>query len=106
MSEEKTLCSHELTIRLDQFEGNRVTYYVIPDPNVRETLELSLIDLAESKAPLSLMGIRALAKLCIDGLVFNALEQANDIDTEVRKRLASGTVVTELDLAPEGVTIN
>ena len=106
MSEDKVLCSHELAIRFDQLEDNQIQWRIIPDANVRETLELSLIDLAECGAPLSLMGIRALAKLCLDGLVFNALEQANSIETEVSKRLASGPINAEPDLTPEGVTIN
>jgi len=33
-------------------------------------------------------GIRALGKLCADGLVYNALEQANDTQVEVNRRLA------------------
>jgi hypothetical protein len=106
MSEDKVLCSHEVTIRFDQYDGNRVKWRVIPDADVLETIEMSLIDLAECKAPLSLMGTRALSKLCMDGLVFNALEQANSITAEVCKRLASGAVLAELDLRPKGVTIN
>jgi len=106
MSEEKVLCSNVLTIRFDQLEDNRVNWYVEADDAIRETQSLSLIDLAECGAPLSALGIRALWKLCIDGLVFNALEQANSINFDVSKRLVSGPVVAELDLAPEGVTIN
>ncbi|MFC1795825.1 hypothetical protein ACFL1V_01825 [Pseudomonadota bacterium] len=45
-------------------------------------------------------------KLCVDGLVYNSLEQANSIQSEVGKRQVSGPVVAPLDLAPEGVTIN
>ena len=106
MSEEKVLCSNELIIRFDQHEDNRVTWYVTPDEDVWKTQELSLIDLAECGAPLSAMGIRALWKLCIDGLVYNSLEQANSVNVEVGKRLAAGPVQAELELAPEGVTIN
>ena len=106
MSKEKAICSHELTIRFDQYEDNKVSWSVIPDDDVWETQTLSLIDLAERGAPLSALGIRALWKLCIDGLVFNSLEQANSINFEVHKRIANGPVHAELDLAPEGVTIN
>ena len=106
MREDKVLCSHELTIRFDQYDGNRVRWHIIPDTNVQETLEMSLVDLAECQAPLSLMGIRALSKLCLDGLVFNSLEQADMIKAEIGKRLASEPAVAELDLRPEGVTIN
>jgi uncharacterized protein (DUF1810 family) len=59
-----------------------------------------------SSMTLSALGIRALWKLCIDGLVFNSLEQANSINFEVHKRIANGPVNAELDLTPEGVTIN
>ena len=106
MSEEKVLCSHELVIRFDQHEDNRVTWYVTPDEQVCETQSLSLVDLAECGAPLAAMGIRALWKLCVDGLVYNSLEQANSIQVEVGKRLANGPVEALLELAPEGVTIN
>ncbi len=106
MSNDKVLCSHELTIRFDQIEDNQVQWRVIPDADVLETVERSLIDLAECGVPLSLMGIRALTKLCQDGLVFNALEQAHSIKLEVAKRQVAGPVHADLDLIPEGVTIN
>jgi hypothetical protein len=106
MSEEKVLCSNELTIRFDQLEDNRITWYVTPDDSILETQDLSLIDLAECGAPPSALGIRALWKLCVDGLVFNSLEQANSINLEVKKRIALGSGQAKLDLVPEGVTIN
>ena len=106
MSEEKVLCSHQLVIRFDQLQGNSVNWYVTPDEAVGNTQSLSLVDLAECGAPLAAMGIRALWKLCLDGLIFNALEQANSIQVEVGKRLVAGPVQKSLDLAPEGVTIN
>lgn len=106
MNDEKVLCSNVLTIRFDQLEDNRVNWYVEPDDNVWETRSLSQIELAECGAPLSALAIRTLWKLCMDGLVFNSLEQANSINLDVSKRLVSGPVVAELDLAPEGVTIN
>ena len=106
MSEEKVLCSNVLTIRFDQLEDNRVNWYVEPDETISETQALSLFELAECGAPLSALGIRALWKLCIDGLVFNALEQANSIGVEVGKRLASAPDRGVLEAVPEGVTIN
>ncbi|MFC1606311.1 hypothetical protein ACFL33_05565 [Pseudomonadota bacterium] len=106
MSDERVLCSHVLTIRFDQLEGNRVNWYIEPDEQVHTTQTLSLIDLAECGAPLAAMGIRALWKLCADGLVYNALEQANDVQVEVGKRLATGPMEAPLELAPEGATIN
>jgi hypothetical protein len=106
MSEERVICSHHLSIRFDQLEGNRVNWYVEPDDEVRSAQGLSLIDLAECGAPLSALGIRALWKLCIDGLVFNALEQANSIRSEVSKRLVSGPPLIDSEVVPEGVSIN
>ncbi len=106
MSEEKVVCSHELVIRFDQHEGNRITWYVTPDDEVFETQSLSLIDLAECGAPLAALGIRALWKLCQDGLVFNALEQANDINAEVGRRLAVEPAEGLLGLTPESMMIN
>ena len=106
MSDERILCSHVLTIRIDQLEANRVNWYIEPDEPILQTRSLSLIDLAECQAPLAALGIRALWKLCRDGLVYHALEQANDIQVEVGKRLVAGPVEALMDLAPEGMTIN
>jgi hypothetical protein len=106
MSDERILCSHVLTIRFDQLEGNRVNWYIEPDEQVYTTQDLSLIDLAECGAPLAAMGIRALWKLCADGLAYNALEQANDVQVAVGIRLAAGPIETSLEQLPEGVTIN
>ena len=106
MSEEKVLCSHQLVIRFDQHEGNRLTWYVTPDEAVWNSRDLSLIDLAEANAPLAAMGIRTLWRLCVDGLIYNSLEQANSIQKDVVKRLAPDLVEEPLELAPEGVTIN
>ena len=88
MSDEKVLCSNYLTIRFDQLDGNRVNWYIIPDEKVKQTESLSLIDLAECGAPLSALGIRALWKLCADGLVYNSLEQANSIEMDKDTRLS------------------
>lgn len=106
MSSEKVLCSNELTIRFDQLEGSRVNWYITPDDDVWENRGLSLIDLAECGAPLSALGIRALWKLCIDGLVYNSLEQANSINSEVSKRLVFDPDSTALEALSGGVTIN
>ena len=106
MSNEKVLCSHELTIRFDQLEDNRVNWYITPDDDVWKTQGLSLIGLAECGAPLSALGIRALWKLCKDGLVYNSLEQADAINSEVSKRLVFDPDSSALDALPDGVTIN
>ena len=111
MSDERILCSHVLTIRIDQLEGNRVNWYIEPDEPIWETRSLSLIDLAECQAPLAALGIRALWKLCADGLVYHALEEANGIQVEVGKRLAEGRHEVDGDWedllgAPEGAALN
>ena len=106
MSEEKVLCSHQLVIRFDQLEDNRVNWYVNPDDKIWDTRELSLIDLAECGAPLAALGIRALWKLCVDGLVYNALEQADGISSEVAKRIATQPAEALLGPMPESAAIN
>jgi len=106
MSEEKALCSHHLTIRFEQLAGNRVNWRIIPDNETSSTKSLSLVDLAELGAPLSLMAIQTLWKMCADGLLHNSLEVANSIGSEVEKRLQSGGTIAELDHVPEGATIN
>ena len=110
MSDDRVLSSHVLTIRFDQLEDNVVNWRIEPDETIWKTRELSLIDLAECEAPLAAIGIRALWKLCADGLVFHALEQANDLRVEVGKRLAGGQELEgdqgELLGAPEGALLN
>jgi hypothetical protein len=44
MSEERVICSHHLSIRFEQLEGNRVNWYVEPDDEVLKAHGLSLID--------------------------------------------------------------
>ena len=50
------------------------------------------------------MGIRALWKMCIDGLVYNALEQANDVHAAAMRRLQADQDAL-VESPPEGVTI-
>jgi len=106
MSEENVLATYELIIRFDQLEGNQVNWYLAPDEAVGQTISLNLIDLAECGAPLAALGIRALWKLCVDGLIYNALEQANGIQEAVSKRLAAAPLPTLIERVPEGATIN
>jgi len=47
-----------------------------------------------------------LSKKSLPASFFNSLEQADSINHEVKKRIALGPVQAELELAPEGVTIN
>jgi len=106
MSEEKVLCSHELVIRFDQHEGNRITWYVTPDQKVWDTRDCSMIELVDCNAPLAALGIRALWKLCMDGLVYHSLEQASSILKGLANRPVPDTLEAPLELTPEGVTIN
>ena len=62
------------------------------------------MDLAECGAPLAAMGIRALWKMCIDGLVYNALEQANDVRAAALQRSMTDQEIL-VESPPEGVTI-
>ena len=71
MSDEKVLCSHTLTIRFDQFENGQIDWFIEPDEKVANLGSLSPIELAIFGAPLSLIGMRALWKLCGDGIVFH-----------------------------------
>jgi hypothetical protein len=106
MSDEKVLCSHVLTIRFDQLEGNRVNWYLEPDEQVSATDTLDMVDLAECGAPLAAMGIHALWRLCADGLVYSALEQANGVQAAVNRRLLTGRSVPVLDWEAGGITLN
>lgn len=106
MSEEKVLCSHVLTIRFDQLEDNRVNWYIEPDALVATTERFGLIDLAECGAPLAAMGIRALWKLCVDGLVYHALEQANGVQAAVNRRLLADYTLPEMDWEVTERTLN
>ena len=104
MCDSRVLCSHVLTVRFDQLEDNSVNWHIQPDEQIERTYRLSMLDLAECGAPLAAMGIRALWKMCLDGLVFNALEQANDVQAAALRRLRSDENVLP-ELPPEGVTI-
>lgn len=106
MTDERVLCSHALTIRFEQLENNHINWYIEPDDQVANTGSLSLIELAECGAPLAAIGVRALWKLCADGLVYHALEEANDTQVEVGKRLTNGCSSNAIDLLPESKSIN
>ena len=104
MSDSRVVTSHVLTVRFDQLEDNSIKWHVEPDNQVERTWNLSLLDLAEGGAPLAAMGIRALWKMCIDGLVYNALEQANDVHAAAMRRLQADQDAL-VESPPEGVTI-
>ncbi len=92
---EKVFCRNQLTIRFDQLEDGTVNYYVLPDQKIYATRDLSLMDMAEQRAPLSSLGIRALWKMCADGLVFTALETASAFRDGVEQRIAASDDVSE-----------
>lgn len=77
MSDRKVICSHELVVRLDQYDDGPVSWAVKPDDAIETTSEASYEELVEAGAPLSALGIRALSELLNDGLVVLALEKAN-----------------------------
>jgi hypothetical protein len=106
MNDQNVVCTHELTIRFEQFEDGSLQYSILPDQGVSDTHPASLITLAEHGAPLSLMGIRALWKFCADGLVVNSLDLASMIKKEVEIRVRPPLDEAELIEAPEGVTLN
>lgn len=105
-SEEVVVCAHEITVRFEQMEDGRVRYTVVPDDTIWRTRELSLVDMAEADAPLSAMGIRALWKLCVDGMMVSALNLASMVRGEIGKRVVGDSTRKQIFEAPESVTIN
>ena len=65
-----------------------------------------MVELAECGAPLSVLGIRALMKVCMDGAIYNALETASAIRVATARGRAAKQAEPELIEAPEGATIN
>ena len=72
---ENVVCTHELVIRIHQMEDGSVLWNVRPDEAVWKTQKFDVWGLAEIGAPLAALAIRALWKLCYDGMVYNAIEQ-------------------------------
>ena len=107
MNDKEVVSTHELTVRFELFEDGSLKYYILPDQDVLNTHQVSLITLAERGAPLSLMGIRALWKFCDDGMVLSSLNLASMIKQEVSLRVNPRADDPMLvDTAPEGATIN
>ncbi len=106
MSDERVVCSHHLTIHLEELQDGCVAWHFETDEQVEFTAGLSLIDLAECNAPLATIGIRALWSLCNNGLVRMALAQANDIRVQVDKRAALGPDKKGPALMPKGAALN
>jgi hypothetical protein len=112
MSEELTIdgenvvCYHQLVIRINQMEDGSVLWNLQPDDVVWEAQKLGLFGLAESGAPLAALGIRALWKLCYDGLVYHALEEACGAQLAVERLLGNRPVDPLLALPMETFSIN
>ena len=106
MNDSKVLFTHSLHISFHQLEDGSINWSVVPDEVLENTLHLSTIDLVERGAPLAVLGIRNLWKLCVNGTIYSSLELANSIRREIGSRLASGAEEMERLQPPEGVTIN
>ena len=69
---------------------------IIPDDEVEKDTHLSLMEHAECGTRLSAIGISELCKRCVDGLVFTALETANETRLGVLQRLVGSERVRGL----------
>ena len=54
MNDQNVVCTHELTVRFEQFEDGSLQYYILPGQSVLDTDHASLVSLAEQDAPLSI----------------------------------------------------
>ena len=77
MSDKDIVCTHELTVRIEQMEDGSVNWFVQPDEQVRKTGEAGFNELAGSGAPLAALAIKSLWNLLSENMVVLALEQAN-----------------------------
>ena len=77
MSNANIVCTHELTVTLDQLEDGTVNWLIQPDEKVESTSHASYDELAVAGAPLAALGIRALWEMLQNNLIYLALEQAN-----------------------------
>ena len=76
------------------------------DEIIERTESLSLLELTECGAPLSVVGIRALINACMDGAICNALETANAICLAAARGRAASRPEPELIKAPKDETTN
>ena len=106
MSEDTVVRSHAMTIRFDEYEDGRIGWRLKTDEVIERTDNLSLVELAECGAPLSIVGIRALSKVCLDGAIYNALETASAIRLAMARGRAANQPEPELIEAPKDATIN
>ena len=107
-SEEDILCSHQLLIRFDQMADGTVAWRVIPDDVIAQTRAIGSVCMAAEGAPLAALGIRALWKLCEDGLIYHALEAACGVQIGVGRLLAdeSREEAPQLELPMESIAVH
>ncbi|MGK2927238.1 MAG: hypothetical protein ACSLE2_16600 [Lysobacterales bacterium] len=106
MSNENVVSSHHLVVRFDQLEDGTVTWYATPDEQIGQTRALGLARMAECGAPLAALGIRALWKLCEDGLIYHALEEANGMRHAVERLRQGGAAEAQLALPVESAALH
>jgi hypothetical protein len=99
--EEEMVCSHELMVAFAQMKDGTVNWAVITDETTEVTRKAGLYWLAEAGAPLAALGIHVLRKLCEDGLIQHALEEASAARRAVRRQGATQSGELRLS-APDG----
>ena len=106
INEEEVVCTHQLTVVFAQMDDGTVRWALVPDEAVGATRQLGLYGMAQCGAPLAALGIRALWKLCEDGLVYHALEEANGAERAVLQLRAPEAVDEQLSLPMETVAVH
>jgi hypothetical protein len=106
INEEEVVCTHQLTVVFAQMEDGTVHWALVPDEAVGATRQLGLYGMAECGAPLAALGIRALWKLCQDGLIYHALEEANGAERAVARRQAAEPADLQLSLPMESAAVH
>ena len=106
MSNEEVITSHSMTVRFDLLPGNEVRWYAIPDKEGKVAHGFSPAELVRLGAPLSLLGIKALFKMCCDGLIVNALDQASLFQREFRQPEPPEGEVADLPCLEESTAIH
>ena len=103
---ENVVAIHELVVTIAQTEDGKLHWRLLPDAAVWEAQDLGLFGLAECGWPLAALAIRALWKMCDDGIVFHALEQACGVRNGVARLRAAGPVDARLVAPMECLTVN
>ena len=106
MSGKIVVSTHQLVICFDQLEDGTVNWCAIPDEPIGQTRTLGLAHMAECGAPLAALGIRALWKLCEDGLIYHALEEASGMLRVVERLQEAGPAEERLALPMESVAVH